>query len=139
MSQSAIADVTTAVGSTRAVEPPDFVLALTIASHPVGHRVGERLLLEAVTAGRELSLSRNDPDFTRPGRALGAPLGDPFVSRKPIRFAPDPGGGVRLFGAFEGTGVAGVGSSGLRTHASASCHVPPFPQRCGAPCHQRPT
>jgi two-component system nitrogen regulation response regulator GlnG len=105
MSKSATEDVSTAVGPTRRVEPPDVVLALTIASHPTGHRVGERFLLEAVATGREVSLSRNDPDFTRPGRALGAPLGDPFVSRKPIRFAPGADGGVRLFVDPGGTPV----------------------------------
>src|SRR5262249_26565457 len=85
------------------------VPALTIASHPASHRVGERLLLEAVIAGNDVKLSRNDPDFLRPGRALGQPLGDPFVSRKPIRFAPGQGGGVRVLADPGGTPVT-VGS-----------------------------
>ncbi|TMQ04292.1 MAG: sigma-54-dependent Fis family transcriptional regulator [Deltaproteobacteria bacterium] len=105
MSPSAIEDVSTAVGSTRGVEPPDLVVALTIVSHPVGHRVGERCALDAFATGREVGLSRNTPDFTRPGRALGAPLGDPFVSRRPIRFAPAPDGGVQLFVDAGGTPV----------------------------------
>jgi len=97
MNQSGIDDVSTAVGSVRSVEAPGLVPALTILSHPLAHRVGERFVLDAVAAGREVSLSRNAPDFTKPGRVLGTPLGDPFVSRKPIRFAPGPGGRVRLF------------------------------------------
>jgi two-component system nitrogen regulation response regulator GlnG len=109
MSTSGLADVSTAVGSAHGVEPPDHVPALTIASHPVGQRVGERLLLEAVAAGREVGLSRNGPDFVKPTRALGAPLDDPFVSRKPIRFAPGPDGGVRVLVDPDGTPVlAGV-------------------------------
>src|ERR1043166_2507530 len=105
MPRSAIADVSTAVGRTGAVEPPDVVPALTIVSHPVAHRAGERLLLEAVAIGNSVDLSRNAPDFTRPGRALGQPLGDPFVSRKPIRFASAPDGAVRLVVEPGGTSV----------------------------------
>ena len=96
MSKSGIADVSTAAGSSRHVETPGLVPALTIVSHPLAHRAGERLLLDAVTADREVALSRNAPDFTRPGHTLGAPLGDPFVSRRPIRFTPGSAGGIRL-------------------------------------------
>jgi len=96
MGKSAIADVSTAAGSRHHVEAPGLVAALTIVSHPLAHRAGERCLLDAVAGGRELAVSRNAPDFTRPGRALGVPLGDPFVSRRPIRFTPGAGGGVRL-------------------------------------------
>ena len=105
MSQSAIADVSTAVGPRRGIEPPDLVPALTIVSHPVTHRAGERSLLDSLAAGREVGLSRNAPDFARPGRALGQPLDDPFVSRKPIRFAAAPGGGVQLLVDPGGTPV----------------------------------
>jgi two-component system nitrogen regulation response regulator GlnG len=96
MSKSVIADVSTAAGSGRDAEAPDLVPALTIVSHPMAHRAGERFVLDAVAAGREVGLSRNAPDFTRPGRALGTPLGDPFVSRRPIRFAATPDGHMRL-------------------------------------------
>ena len=96
MSKSGIEDVTTAVGRARGAELPDLVAALTIVSHPVGHRAGERFLLDDVARGKEVSLSRNTPDFTRPGRKLGQALGDPFVSRKPIRFMPGPDGAIRL-------------------------------------------
>jgi two-component system nitrogen regulation response regulator GlnG len=117
MPQAPIDDVTTAVGSGRGSEPRDLVPALTIVSHPVTHRAGERCLLERLTTGGEVSLSRNAPDFTRPDRVLGQPLGDPFVSRKPIRFAPGPDGGVRVIVDAGGTPViAGVpvdGSAGF--------------------------
>jgi len=96
MTKSAIADVSTAAGSSRDAQAPGLVPALTIVSHPLAHRAGERCLLDAIAAGRELALSRNTPDFAQPGRALGTPLSDPFVSRKPIRFAAGSAGGVRL-------------------------------------------
>jgi two-component system, NtrC family, nitrogen regulation response regulator GlnG len=105
MTKSAIADVSTAAGAGRDVEAPGRVPALTIVSHPQAHRAGERFLLEAVAAGREVSLSRNAPDFTRADRALGVPLDDPFVSRRPVRFAAGPAGGVRLLIEPGGTPV----------------------------------
>ena len=109
MGQGPIDDVTTAVGPGRGSEPRDLVPALTIVSHPVTHRAGERCLLERLTTGGEVSLSRNAPDFSRPDRVLGQALGDPFVSRKPIRFAPGPDGGVRVIVDPGGTRViAGV-------------------------------
>ncbi|MDY7231295.1 sigma-54 dependent transcriptional regulator [Hyalangium rubrum] len=73
-----------------------LVPALTIVSHPMSQRVGERLLLEAVFAGREVAVSRIEPDFMRPDAVLGSPLADPFVSRKPLVFSSGAGGGVRL-------------------------------------------
>ncbi|HWU89890.1 MAG TPA: sigma-54 dependent transcriptional regulator, partial [Kofleriaceae bacterium] len=50
-------------------------------------------------------LSRNAPDFAWPGRALGQPLGDPFVSRRPIRFAPGAEGRIRMVVDEGGTPV----------------------------------
>jgi two-component system nitrogen regulation response regulator GlnG len=105
MSKPVIADVSTAVRLDGGVEAPGLVPALTIVSHPLAYRVGERLLLDGVAAGREVALSRNAPDFTKPGRALGMPLDDPFVSRKPIRFTSGPEGRVRLLIGTGGTPV----------------------------------
>jgi two-component system nitrogen regulation response regulator GlnG len=102
MSKSAIADISTAAGSGRDVEAPGLVPALTIVSHPLAGRAGERCLLEAVTAGRAVELSRNAPHFARPGRALGTPPGDPFVSRRPIRFIAGPDGGAHRSGRHTG-------------------------------------
>ncbi|MFY1826001.1 sigma 54-interacting transcriptional regulator [Myxococcus fulvus] len=76
-------------------EPP-LVPALTLVAHPMPHRVGERLWLEPLTAGREVALSRNAPAFTPPGQVLGTHLADPFISRKPLILAPGPAGAIRL-------------------------------------------
>jgi two-component system nitrogen regulation response regulator GlnG len=98
MTKPGSADATTANGvkGPSGGLPSQQVAALTIASHPTARRVGERLLLTALAAGKEVAVARNGPDFTRAGRALGMPLSDPFVSRKPIRFAPAGPGRVRL-------------------------------------------
>lgn len=96
---------------------PRVVPALTIVSHPQPQRIGERLLLEMLaTAGRTASLSRNAPDFSRPGSLLALPLGDPFLSRKPVQFEPGARGGLRLLVPEDGTTVqvAGVPVTGGR-------------------------
>ncbi|MFY2557504.1 sigma 54-interacting transcriptional regulator [Corallococcus terminator] len=82
----ATADVSTAASDVhRGTTPsPRRIPALTVVAHPRATRAGERLLLEGLPAGREQPLSRNFPDFTKPGSILGEPLSDPFLSRKPI-------------------------------------------------------
>nr|WP_164013559.1 sigma-54 dependent transcriptional regulator [Pyxidicoccus trucidator] len=73
------------------------VPTLTIVAHPQLQRVGDRLLLESLaTDGKPAALSRNAPDFSRPGGLLALPLGDPFISRTPVQFEPGPEEGVRL-------------------------------------------
>ncbi|WNG44165.1 sigma-54-dependent Fis family transcriptional regulator [Archangium minus] len=85
-----------------------LVPALTIASHPMARRVGERLLLSALAAGREVAVSRNEPVFLRPGNVLGSHLADPFLSRKPVVFSSAAEGRIRLEPG-EGSRVAVAG------------------------------
>jgi len=78
-------------------QSPRLVPALTIISHPVIQRVGERLLLGELLAGGEVALSRNGPVFVRPDGAPSTSLGDRGLSRtKPIVFTAGPEGRVRL-------------------------------------------
>ena len=98
MGEQVIIDISTAEAGMREDSSQGFrpVPALTIISHPMTHRVGERLLLEALMLGREILLSRNAPDFVQPGGALGTHLADPFLSRKPLLFTPGSEGQIRL-------------------------------------------
>jgi two-component system, NtrC family, nitrogen regulation response regulator GlnG len=64
----------------------ELVPALTIAAHPDPQRVGDRLLLDGLASGHAVEIARAGPEFRAVGRAYGAPLGDPFVSRQPIAF-----------------------------------------------------
>ncbi|WP_224249367.1 sigma 54-interacting transcriptional regulator [Hyalangium gracile] len=108
LSPSGIAEVSTAAGhehSAAVASSDQGVPALTLISHPTATRAGERLVLEAVATGREVALSRNGPNFTRPGDTFGQPLADPFVSRHPIVFSPGEGGRLRLRVAEGGTRV----------------------------------
>ncbi|RKH66538.1 sigma 54-interacting transcriptional regulator [Corallococcus aberystwythensis] len=118
MPHDPLADISTAAmqerGGSRGA--PRVVPALTVVSHPVPRRVGDRRLLDALVAGRPVALSRNAPDFAKPGSALGLPLADPFVSRKPLELSALPDGGVRLMVPEDGTHVvaAGVPLQGAR-------------------------
>ncbi|HEV7503432.1 MAG TPA: sigma-54 dependent transcriptional regulator [Thermoanaerobaculia bacterium] len=65
---------------------------LTILFHPQALRVGARAYLGQIVRGQEARLSRLEPDFEQPGSNAQAPLNDPYLSRRPIRFLPVPGG-----------------------------------------------
>ncbi len=108
MTQKTFIDESTLAGRGRRGPEPVLrvVPALTIVSHPVPGRAGERLLLEALASGGEVLLSRNAPDFAPPGKALGLPLAAPFLSRKPLRLTPGRDGGVRLHVEPDGTPVS---------------------------------
>ncbi|RKI75149.1 sigma-54-dependent Fis family transcriptional regulator [Corallococcus sp. AB049A] len=118
MPHDPLADISTAAMQDRGASrgAPRVVPALTVVSHPVPRRVGDRRLLDALVAGRPVALSRNAPDFAPPGSSLGLPLADPFVSRKPLELSALPGGGVRLTVPEDGTHVvaAGVPLQGAR-------------------------
>jgi two-component system nitrogen regulation response regulator GlnG len=98
--------------------------ALTVLSHPQAHRVGERCVLDALAAGKEVALARNTPDFVKPGRELGMPLADPFVSRKPVRLVPLGGGRIQIRVDEGGTVVTAgapiLGALELAPHETAA-------------------
>ena len=83
--------------------------ALTIAAHPDPTRVGDSLVLEELTVGGEVALSRHAPAFLSPDGAA-APLADPFISRTPLRIVAGEGGRVRVIAAPGGTAVSIGGS-----------------------------
>ncbi|HSG41413.1 MAG TPA: sigma 54-interacting transcriptional regulator, partial [Thermoanaerobaculia bacterium] len=84
-----------------------LVPGLTVLHHPDAGRVGERVALTSLAAGREEVLSRKEPAFSQPGREFLRPLADPHLSRQPIRLVPgsEPGG-VRLLCSGTRTAVA---------------------------------
>ncbi|WP_414654146.1 sigma-54 factor interaction domain-containing protein, partial [Hyalangium sp.] len=62
----------------------------------MAHRAGDRWVMESLAAGKVVRLSRMAPNFVPPGGGLGAPLVDPFLSRKPTLFVPGPEGRIQL-------------------------------------------
>lgn len=113
MDKDRIADMSTGILRQRTSEgdskAPARLPTLTIMAHPLMKRVGDRVFFSALPAGKEAALSRNDPDFTAPGKTLGLPLGDPFLSRGPLRLSMGDDESVQLFAAGSGTKVIADG------------------------------
>ncbi len=91
-------NASTAASVSRSACPPELrVPALTLLAHPDLRRVGERVLLPALSSGRTVSLSRLTPLFAQPGAGDARPLADPHLSRSPVYLTPgDRPGSLRL-------------------------------------------
>ncbi|XXU13994.1 sigma-54 dependent transcriptional regulator [Sorangium sp. So ce861] len=87
--------------------------ALTIVAHPNAARAGDTHVLDPFPPGREAAISRSAPELIKPGRALGAPLADVFVSRKPFRLRSLGEGRIRLI-VEEGSTEVVVGGQPCR-------------------------
>jgi two-component system nitrogen regulation response regulator GlnG len=70
-----------------------LVPGLTVLAHPDVSRVGERVLLAGLPAGRVELLSRVEPRFSAPGSGDLRPLADPYLSRRPLRLTAGPEAG----------------------------------------------
>ena len=75
---------------------PASVPALTIVYHPVLRRIGDRVILGELAAGREARISRVAPRFSPPRQPCSAPLDHVRISREPFVLRPRPDGGVVL-------------------------------------------
>ncbi len=91
---------------------------LTILAHPDCERVGDRVQLGELVRGQTAFLSRREPRFSTPGARHGAPLEDPFLSRKPLRLVPLREGGYLLERESSRTGLL-VDGVEVKDH----CHV----------------
>ncbi len=103
-----------------------LVPGLTILHHPDAARVGERAPLPGLASGREELLSRREPAFSQPGSGALRPLGDPYLSRRPIRLLPTAAGGVRVVRGESGTAVVADGEP-----VADELEVPPEPLERG--------
>ncbi len=80
-----------------ATRPAISLPALTILFHPDLSRVGERCLLSELAGQGQAELGRLAPEFSPPSREhWGSPLGDRFLSRKPIWLRNLNGGEIEL-------------------------------------------
>ncbi|MEM7155253.1 MAG: sigma 54-interacting transcriptional regulator [Myxococcota bacterium] len=71
------------------VPPARTMLVLTVLAHPSAERVGDWTRATA-------ELSRSTPDFESPTGAAPRPLGDRYLSRKPVAIVRDAHGGVSI-------------------------------------------
>ena len=82
-----------------------LIPGLTVLFHPDAGRIGERAPLFGLLDGRPQELSRSDPSFSASGK--GNPLGDPFLSRRPIQIVPGAErGSLRILRGDSGTRLA---------------------------------
>jgi DNA-binding NtrC family response regulator len=68
--------------------------ALTIVYHPALRRIGDRVILGELAAGRDARISRVAPGFEPPRQARSAPLDHPAISRAPFVLRPVAEGGI---------------------------------------------
>lgn len=94
---------------------PARLPVLTIAGHPDLSRLGDRALLLGLARGHTVPLSRSVPDFVAPGKAWGAPLEDPYLSRRPLELSMPRPGSLRLDVGESGTRVVADGR-GVEAH-----------------------
>jgi len=114
MRDKALLDISTINRPKKSTGPqgPGPIPALTVVSHSMLDRVGDRLLLQALTLGRQVAISRTEPDFIPPGEALGRPLSDPGLSRrKPLLLTPGSRPGAIRLEASEGNPVVVPGAA----------------------------
>jgi two-component system nitrogen regulation response regulator GlnG len=71
-----------------------LVPGLTILLHPDLDRVGERVVLAELAAGRTQALSRLEPAFAAPRGRGARPLAHPYLSRTPLTLTPLAADGV---------------------------------------------
>jgi hypothetical protein len=92
-------------------------VALTVVCHPDLGRVGERRILAEIERGADAEIGRLEPGFELPdsGRP-GEPLGDPYLSRTPMRLRRSARGGVIVDCAETNTRVEADGDRLLTAH-----------------------
>jgi two-component system nitrogen regulation response regulator GlnG len=101
---------TRASGEARRPTGPVLIPGLTLLYGPDLARIGERAPLASLASGREELLSRREPDFSLPGPPGRRPLGEPHISRTPLRLRPGPEpGSVRLLRGDSPTAVTADG------------------------------
>ncbi|HSS77852.1 MAG TPA: sigma-54 dependent transcriptional regulator [Thermoanaerobaculia bacterium] len=87
-----------------------LVPGLTVLAHPDAQRVGDRVFLAGLPAGREEPVSRREPRFSAPGGGVLRPLADPFLSRQPLRLTPGPEPGSIVLDCREAATAVTAGS-----------------------------
>jgi two-component system nitrogen regulation response regulator GlnG len=91
-----------------------LVPGFTVLAHPDVSRVGERVLLAGLPAGRVELLSRVEPRFSAPGSGVLRPLADPYLSRRPLQLTTGPETGSVVLDGREAATAVTVGGAAVR-------------------------
>jgi len=97
--------------------------ALTILYHSDLRRIGSRAFLSELLVGREVLLSRNQPELSRPDQLVGQPLEDNHISRRPFRLRGLEDGGIELLLDDSRTAVVAQGVSVLQEHRFSAAEI----------------
>lgn len=73
-----------------------LVPALTVLWHPEPDRVGDRALLPQLQSGRDVRISRLEPDFSAARNGLPRPLALAHLSRTPLAVTATGDGGLKI-------------------------------------------
>jgi two-component system nitrogen regulation response regulator GlnG len=95
----------------RSAEP---VPTLTILYHPDLRRIGDLVGLSEIPLGRDVLISRYEPELARPGQLIGEPLADSYISRRPLRLRATDAGGLEILLGDSRTGLVAHGTSVLQ-------------------------
>jgi two-component system nitrogen regulation response regulator GlnG len=98
----------------RQERPQQPLPTLTVLYHPDLRRIGDLVPLAELSFGREALISRYQPELKAPGRLVGEPLADPYISRRPLRLRATADGGVEILLGESRTGVVAQGTSILQ-------------------------
>lgn len=96
---------------------------LTILYHPDLRRIGARAFLSELLLGREVQVSRNQPDLARPDELAGQPLEDNHISRRPFRLCANGDGGIDILVEGSRTPVAVQGAPVLHEHRLTAAEI----------------
>lgn len=96
---------------------------LTVLYHPDLRRIGSRAFLSELLVGREVLVSRNQPELARPDQLVGQPLEDNHISRRPFRLRAAGDGGVDLLLDDSRTAIVAQGVSVLQEHRFSTAEI----------------
>jgi two-component system nitrogen regulation response regulator GlnG len=96
---------------------------LTVLYHPDLRRIGSRAFLSELLVGREVLVSRSQPELSRPEQLVGQPLEDNHISRRPFRLRAAEGGGIDLLLDDSRTAIVAQGVSVLQEHRLSAAEI----------------
>ncbi len=96
---------------------------LTVLYHPDLRRIGSRAFLSELLVGREVLVSRNQPELSRPDQLVGQPLEDNHISRRPFRLRAAGDGAIDLLLDDSRTAIVAQGVSVLQEHRFSAAEI----------------